>query len=52
MNLTQKSIDRIVAAFQKSFPKREEMIGNSFLSEEVKAAYWQLVSRRWEVLGI
>lgn len=51
MNLTQKSLDRIVAAFQKSFPKWEEMIGNSFLSEENKAAYWDLVNQRRRVLS-
>lgn len=51
MNLTQKSIDRVVADFKKSFPKWEEMIGNSFLSEENKAAYWDLVSQRRGVLS-
>jgi serine/threonine-protein kinase HipA len=51
MELTPKSIARIMAVFQKCFPKWEEMIGNSFLSEEGKAAYWQLVRRRREVLA-
>lgn len=51
MNLTQKSIDRIVADFKKSLPKWEEMIGNGFLSEENKAAYWGLVSQRREILS-
>ena len=52
MELTPKSIARIITVFQKSFPKWEEMIGNSFLSEEGKTAYWQLLSRRREVLSI
>jgi len=50
MNLTRKSIDRIITVFQKSFSAWEEMIGNSFLCEEGKAAYWMLVSRMKEVL--
>lgn len=51
MNLTQKSIDRVVADFKKSFPKWEEMIGKSFLSEENKAAYSDLVSQRRGILS-
>lgn len=51
MNLTQKSIDRVVADFKKSFLKWEEMIGKSFLSEENKVAYSDLVNQRRRILS-
>ena len=52
MNLTQKSIDRLTSVFQKSFRVWEKMIEVSFLTEDTKAAYWSLVSRRREVLSL
>jgi serine/threonine-protein kinase HipA len=52
MQLTRKSIDQIVTVFQTKFPDWERMIEISFLSEEMKEAYWRLISRRREVLSL
>jgi serine/threonine-protein kinase HipA len=51
MNLTDKSIAQIATAFQKTFPAWEKMIEISFLSKKMKEAYWNLISRRREVLS-
>lgn len=52
MKLAESVIARLSAAFKRSFPLWEELIKKSFLAEESKAAYWDLVRRRREVLAL
>lgn len=52
MQLTQKSIDQIVKTFEGAFAEWKRLIEISFLSNEMKEAYWQLVEQRRDVLAL
>ncbi len=49
--LTDKSIDKVLETITLSVPKWEELIGNSFLSHEMKGKYLTLLKARLNVIG-
>lgn len=51
LSLPIKTIDEVVSKLQTSYPKWEELITNSFLSEEKKEAYLTLLEKRFNRLS-
>lgn len=48
--ITEKVIERLFAHFQKCLPKWETMIGQSFLSDELKQQYLELLQNRMKII--
>jgi len=46
MGIDERAINQILAVFQKAMPKWEALVNDSFLSEEFKAQYLELVKTR------
>lgn len=52
MQLPQKAVDQVAATFRQQFPVWKKMIEMSFLSKNMKEAYWRLVDQRRRVLSL
>lgn len=52
LKLTEKSIEAELENFLKTRKKLEELIKISFLSEELKEKYFQILSNRYQRLGV
>lgn len=50
MGLEEKIVQRLIAGLHKAFPKWQQLIKDSFLSEELKQAYKELVVSRLDRL--
>lgn len=46
MGVEQKTIERLVAKYVKLLPEMQKLIGNSFLNDELKDKYAELISAR------
>lgn len=49
--IAERTVNQIIQLFQKVMPKWEQLIADSFLSEEMKSRYLLLLKRRMEMLG-
>jgi len=52
LELSAQSIDDIIQSFEKILPQWETLIEISFLSPEMKTAYWNLLIDRRKILGL
>lgn len=52
LGLTAKQTEGVFKRFSKNRPKAEEWINNSFLSEEMKLNYLELINDRYRILEI
>lgn len=52
MDITEKSLNQMVTSFQKVMPKWEQLIKDSFLSEDMKERYFSFINERMNRLLI
>lgn len=52
MGIEQKTIERLIQKYVKLLPEMEEVIGNSFMDDEHKKKYWNLICERIDRLNM
>lgn len=50
MGVEQKTIERLIGKYVKLLPEMKKLIGNSFLNDELKGKYAELIKERIESL--